>query len=60
MYKCEISGYYFEYGGLAERKYFNFKIEAPYKYVAMQIALGKIMLNAKNPVKLDVIQCECL
>lgn len=62
MYNYEISGYYFEYDGLvvAERKYFDFKIEAPDNIVAMQIALGKIMLNTKNAVKLDVIHYECL
>lgn len=70
MYKYEISGYYFEYGGyhfdeldrlvVAERKHFDFEIEAPDNIIAMQIALGRIMLNTKNAVKLDVIHYECL
>lgn len=57
MYKYEISGYYFEGN---ERKHFDFVIEAPDNIIAMQIALGKIMLNTENAVKLDVIHYECL
>lgn len=71
MYKYEISGYYFEYGGyhyfdeldrlvIAERKHFDFEIEAPDNIIAMQMAFGKIVLNTKNAVKLDVIHYECL
>lgn len=57
MYKYEISGYYFEDN---ERKHFDFEIEASDNVIAMQIALGKIMLNTENAVKLDVIHYECL
>lgn len=63
MYKYEISGYYFEYDehAVAEHKHFDFEeIEAPDNIIAMQIALGKIMLNTENAVKLDVIHYECL
>lgn len=62
MYKYEISGYYFEYDehAVAERKHFDFEIEAPDNIIAMQIALGRIMLNTENAVKLDVIHYECL
>lgn len=57
MYKYEISGYYFEGN---ERKHFDFVIEAPDNIIAMQMALGKIMWNTENAVKLDVIHYECL
>lgn len=64
MYSYEISGHYFECNkdGLvgAERKYFDFEIEAPDNVTAMQIALGRIMLSTESPVKLDVIHYECL
>ena len=62
MYKYEISGYYFEYDehAVAEHKHFDFEIEAPDNIIAMQIALGRIMLNTENAVKLDVIHYECL
>ena len=62
MYKYEISGYYFEYDEhvVAEHKHFDFEIEAPDNIIAMQIALGRIMLNTENAVKLDMIHYECL
>lgn len=59
-YKYEISGYYWEYDNGITRKYFNKAIEAPDNITAMQIALGRIMLTTKNPIKLDVIHYECL
>lgn len=60
MYKYEISGYYWEYNNGITRKYFNEVIEAPDNITAMQIALGRIMLTTKSPIKLDVIHYECL
>ena len=68
MYKYEISGYYFEYDGLVvaerqrcyKRKHFDFEIEASDNIIAMQYVLGSIMMNTKNPIKLDVIHYECL
>ena len=61
MYRYEISGDYLEYdNGLvnAERKHFDFELKAPDSITAMQIVLGRIMLdtiNTKNAVKLDEI-----
>ena len=71
MYNYEISGYYFEYyenvlkangqyDTLKLRKYFRVEVEAPDNILAMRIALGDIMMNAENPIKLDVIHYECL
>lgn len=61
MYKYEISGYYWEYNNGITRKYFSDVIEAPDNIVAMQIALGKIVLHScRNAIKLDVIHYECL
>lgn len=58
MYKYEISGDYFEYDDesvTAERKHFDFEVKAPDSTTAMQIALGRILLNTENAVKLGVI-----
>lgn len=57
MCNYEVSGYYFEYydGLIEQRKQFDFEVKAPDSTTAMQIALGRIMLNTKNAVKLDVI-----
>lgn len=64
MYNYKISGHYFEYDKdntkFAKCKPFDFEIEAPDNVVAMQIALGRIMLSTESPVKLDVIHYECL
>lgn len=67
MYRYEISGSYFEYNDgfvNAEHKHFDFEIEASDSVTAMQIALGKIMLNTintKNAIKLDdTFIHECL
>lgn len=65
MYRYEISGDYFEYDDElvnAERKHFDFEvIKAPDGTTAMQIALGRIMLNTintKHAIKLDEIRCS--
>lgn len=58
MYKYEISGDYFEYDNestTTECKHFDFEVKAPDSTTAMQIALGRIMLNTKNAVKLGMI-----
>lgn len=60
MYKYNVYGDYFEYDEFlnAERKHFDFEVKAPDSTTAMQIALGRIMLNTintKNAVKLDEI-----
>lgn len=58
MYKYEICGYYWEYDTGITPKYFIEVIEAPDNITAMQIALGRIMLTTKNPIKLDKIHYE--
>lgn len=57
MYDYNISGYYFEG---ETRKRFDFDINAKDNIVAMEIALGRILLKAEEPVKLDVIHYEVL
>lgn len=61
MYKYKICGYYWEYDNGITRKYFSDVIEAPDNIVAMQIALGKIVLRScRNTIKLEEIHYECL
>lgn len=61
MYRYEISGDYSEYDDElvnVECKHFDFEIKAPDSTTAMQIALGRIMLdtiNTKNAVRLEEI-----
>ena len=66
MYRYKISGSYFEYNDgfvNVEHKHFDFEVKAPDSGTAMQIALGRIMLNTtntKNAVKLDDVFIYCL
>lgn len=60
MYRYNVYGDYFEYDELlnSERKHFDFEVKAPDSTTAMQIALGRIMLNTintKNAVKLGEV-----
>lgn len=57
LYKYEISGWYFE-GEL--RKPFSFVIEAPHNIAAMEMACGRVLVNAEEPITLDCIHYEIL
>lgn len=57
MYKYDISGYYYEG---TKRMHFDFEIEAPSSSTAMQIACGRILMNANAPVTLEFIHYEVM
>lgn len=57
LHKYEISGWYIE-GEV--RKPFNYVIEAPDNLDAMQIACGRVLVNAEEPITLDCIHYEIL